>query len=270
MGPFLSDRFGVPVFINNDGNLFAYGEALVGKLPEVNRMLEEAGSSMRYKNLLGITLGTGFGGGAVIEGKLLSGDNGCGGDVWLMRNSLYPEMIAEESVSIRAVKRVYHEFAPEDVDDNLTPKDIFEIAEGRAEGNVNAAREAFSQLGKAAADSVIHALDIIDGLVVIGGGLSGAAKYIVPAMKEQMRSRLSTFGGDHFPCLQSEVYDLNDTEELAEFLRDDSTLVKVPGIERSVRYRNSRKTGIAVSSIGTSTAIALGAYAFALNNLSKS
>lgn len=113
-------------------------------------------------------------------------------------------------------------------------------------------------------------MDIIDGLVVIGGGLSGAAKYIVPAMKEQMRSSLSTFGGDRFPCLQSEVYDLNATEELAEFLRDDSTLVQVPGAERSVRYRNSRKTGIAVNSIGTSTAIALGAYAFALNNLNKS
>lgn len=233
-------------------------------------MLEEAGSAMRYKNLLGITLGTGFGGGVVIDGKLLSGDNGCGGDVWLMRNSLYPELIAEESVSIRAVRRVYREYAKEDARENLTPKDIFDIAEGIAEGNVNAARQAFSQLGKAAADAIVHALDIIDGLVVIGGGLSGAAKYIVPAMKEQMRSSLSTFGGDRFPCLQSEVYDLNATEELAEFLRDDSTLVQVPGAERSVRYRNSRKTGIAVSSIGTSTAIALGAYAFALNNLNKS
>ena len=108
-------------------------------------------------------------------------------------------------------------------------------------------------------------MDIIDGLVVIGGGLSGAAKYIVPAMKEQMRSRLSTFGGDQFPCLQSEIFDLDDPEELAEFLKDDSTLVRVPGTESSVRYKNSRKTGIAVSSIGTSKAVALGAYAFALN-----
>src|SRR5687767_2085696 len=30
LGPMLEDRFGVPVFINNDGDLFAYGEAIAG------------------------------------------------------------------------------------------------------------------------------------------------------------------------------------------------------------------------------------------------
>ena len=33
----LREQFGIPVFINNDGNLFAYGEALAGTLPEVNK-----------------------------------------------------------------------------------------------------------------------------------------------------------------------------------------------------------------------------------------
>lgn len=100
LGPFLEAEFGIPVFVNNDGNLFAYGEALAGKLEEINRKLEAAGSSKRYKNLIGLTWGTGFGGGVVIDGKLLSGDNGCGGDVWCMRNIKYPGLIAEEGVSI--------------------------------------------------------------------------------------------------------------------------------------------------------------------------
>ncbi len=34
LGPFLEYKFGIPVFINNDGDLFAYGEALGGALPE--------------------------------------------------------------------------------------------------------------------------------------------------------------------------------------------------------------------------------------------
>ncbi len=33
LGPYLEERFGMPVFINNDGNLFAYGEAIAEHSP---------------------------------------------------------------------------------------------------------------------------------------------------------------------------------------------------------------------------------------------
>ena len=69
---FLEEKFCIPVYINNDGNLFAYGEALAGALPYVNSCLESVGSNRRYKNLLGITFGTGFGAGVVIDKVLLS------------------------------------------------------------------------------------------------------------------------------------------------------------------------------------------------------
>ena len=231
MGPYLEDVFGLPVFINNDGNLFAYGEALSGILPELNAALEAAGSSKRYKNLLGITLGTGFGGGVVLDGRLLRGDNGCGGDVWLMRNVHNPALIAEESVSSRAVRRMYHEGDPTDGRE-LSPKAIFDIAEGKLAGNAEAARTAFERLGVAAAEAVIHALDIVDGIVVIGGGLSGAAKYIVPAMVGAMGKNRLMLTGTSIPCLQ-------------------------------------KKTGVAVSRIGTGRAVALGAYAYALSEIDR-
>ena len=268
MGPWLEELTGLPVFINNDGNLFAYGEALLGILPEVNAALEAAGSTKRCRNLLGITLGTGFGGGVVLDGTLLRGDNGCGGDVWLMRNVFHPSLIAEESVSIRAVKRVYHEQAPADTRD-LSPKDIFDIAEGALEGDAEAARAAFTELGEAAAEAVVHALDIVDGLVVVGGGLSGAAKYIVPAMVRAMGKTRSTFGGAEIPCLQMKVCDLTDPAGRADFLRDDSVLVRIPGSDREVRYRVGKKTGVAVSHLGTSRAVSLGAYAFALSSIDR-
>ena len=60
LGPLLKHKYGIPVFIENDGNLFAYGEALSGALPMINRELSLAGCSREYKNLIGITLGTGF------------------------------------------------------------------------------------------------------------------------------------------------------------------------------------------------------------------
>ena len=40
LGPMLEDKFAIPVFINNDGDLFVYGEAIAGFLPYVNGLLE--------------------------------------------------------------------------------------------------------------------------------------------------------------------------------------------------------------------------------------
>ena len=67
LGPFLQKHFDIPVYINNDGDLFAYGEALAGALPELNAAIKAAGGTKQYKNLLGITFGTGFGGGVVVD-----------------------------------------------------------------------------------------------------------------------------------------------------------------------------------------------------------
>lgn len=268
LGPFLKERFGIPVFINNDGNLFAYGEALAGTLPQINRELETAGNPKRYKNLLGITLGTGFGAGVVIDGNLLTGDNGCGGDVWLMRNKKYPERIAEEGVSIRAVRRIYGEQSGENTE-SFTPKEVFEIAEGTRIGNREAARKCFEELGETAGAAIVNALDIVDGIVVLGGGISGAAKYILPAMLREMRSTLSTFAGYHFPCLQTEVCDLTNKEEHKKFLTGTTTLVPIPFTDKTAPYDCCKRIGITVSSLGTSQAIALGAYTFALQQIDK-
>ena len=266
LAPFLSEKFHMPVYINNDGNLYAYGEALFGMLPAVNQLLKERGSKRSYHNLVGLTFGTGFGCGVVLNRTLLTGDNGCGGDVWLMRNLKDPTLIAEECVSIRAVKRMYHELCGADVS-ALTPKDIYDIAEGNRQGNQEAAKQSFFQLGEVAGDAIVHALDIVDGLVVIGGGLSGASKYIMPGIMSEIRSQLHNVEGGCFSCLQSDVYDLTDAKEIDKFVVDGRKEVKVPFTDKVVDYYYDRKVGISFSEIGTSQAIALGAYAFALNEL---
>jgi glucokinase len=95
----LEEEFGLPVFINNDGDLFAYGEALGGILPEINAQLEAVGSPKRYRNLVGLTLGTGFGGGFVSDGRLVIGDNSTAAEVWLYSNMYSPGVNAEDVVS---------------------------------------------------------------------------------------------------------------------------------------------------------------------------
>lgn len=266
LGPYLENIYKIPVFIENDGNLFAFGEALSGVLPMVNSELKRMGSSRTYKNLLGITLGTGFGAGVVINNVLLNGDNGCGGDVWLMRNKKYPSMIAEEGVSIRAVKRVYNELSGVNKLD-LTPKDIYDIAEGIKDGDRNAAIRSFNELGEIAGNTIASALNIVDGLVVIGGGLSGAYKYILPSLVKELRSTLSVFSGDLFPCLQMDVFNWEDEYERNQFLTFKNNEINIYGTDIKVSYNDSKRTAVMCSRNGASTSIMCGAYAYALSQI---
>lgn len=266
LGQFLQYHFGIPVYIENDGNLFAYGEALSGVLPMVNEELSKNGNNKKYRNLLGITLGTGFGAGVVINNVLLNGDNGCGGDVWLDRNKKYPSMISEESVSVRAVKRVYQEKSGIR-NLNITPKDIFDIAEGVKEGDKQAAVYSFMELGEIAGSAIASALNIVDGLVVIGGGLSGAYKYILPSLINELRSELSTFSGERFPCVQMDVYNWENEHDRYKFLSSEMQEILVYGTDIVTTYSSSKKIAVMLSRDGASTSIMRGAYAYALSQI---
>lgn len=267
LGPFLERKFGIPVFINNDGSLFAYGEAMGGALPYVNGLLAEAGSPKRFNNVLGLTFGTGFGAGVVIEGELLLGDNGLGGDIWCFRNKKYPEYVAEESVAIRAVKRVYKELSGDERD--LSPKDIHEIADGKMEGNPDAAKKSFAEMGEMAGDAIATANTIVDGLVVIGGGVAYNSDYIFPRLVEEMNSPLKLANGLDTHHMQMRAYNLEDGAQLAEFLKGGAKKITIPGTNEQVDYDPLKRTGVIRSRLGASPAISLGAYMFALNELDR-
>lgn len=266
LGPYLEKYFNMPVFINNDGNLFAYGEALAGALPQINTQLTDRKCNRVYKNLIGITFGTGFGSGVVINNELLVGDNGCGGDIWTFRNKLNLDMIAEENVSIRAIIREYNKYAGTE-NLSLTPKDIFDIAEGKQDGNQQAAIKSFKLFGEVAGDAIAHMLTFVDGIIVLGGGVIGAAKYIVPAMKNEMQLKFGTFSGQTFDRLPMKIYDLNNNLDNQKFFTDKSEKVNIPHSDIEVQYNNIKQTAIIVSSLGTNKAVALGAYAFSLAQL---
>lgn len=267
LGPMLEDQFDVPVFINNDGDLFVYGEAIGGLLPHVNGLLEKAGSPKRYKNLFGITLGTGFGGGIVRDGELFIGDNSMAGEVWLLRNKLHPDMNAEEGACIRAVRRVYSELSGTPFEQVPEPKGLFEIANGKKAGNQSAALKAFRRLGESAGDALGSALTLIDGLAVIGGGVSGAWPLFLPALVDELNSTYTGPAGNKFRRLASAAFNLEDPEQLDVFLKGETRTIKVPGSERTLAYDPLQRVGIGMSRLGTSEAVAIGAYAFALQKL---
>jgi len=269
LGPMLRNRFGIPVFINNDGDLFVYGEAIAGFLPYVNGLLKKAGSPKRYRNLFGVTLGTGFGGGIVRDGQLFAGDNSSAGEVWLLRNKLNPETNAEEGASIRAVRRTYAERAGISFDQAPEPKVIFEIVSSRQPGNQAAALEAFRRLGEAVGDSMAQALTVVDGLAVIGGGISGSWPLFLPALVDEINGTYRAPNGNTFRRLTARAFNLEDPAQQKQFLKGETREVTIPGSKRKVKYDPLQRVGVGLSRLGTSEAVGIGAYAFALQQLDQ-
>lgn len=267
LGPMLEETFGIPTFINNDGDLFVYGEAIAGFLPYVNSLLERAGSPKRYRNLFGVTLGTGFGGGIVRDGELFIGDNSMAGEVWLLRNKLNPQMNAEEGACIRAVRRTYAQQAGIPFDDAPEPRIIFEIGTGAQAGNRQAAVEAFRRLGEVAGDALGNALTLLDSLAVVGGGLSGAATLFLPAMVAELNGEYTAPTGNRYRRLACKTFNIENPAQLEAFLAGETRAIAVPGSSRTVTHDPLQRLGVGISRLGTSQAVATGAYAFALKKI---
>lgn len=263
----LENIFQVPAYINNDGDLFAYGEALGGLLPEVNNLLEQQGNPKRYKNLLGVTLGTGFGGGIVIDKVLLNGDNSAGGEINRARNPLYATTSAEDSVSIRAVRRVYAREAGIPFDEAPQPFDIYKIATGEQKGNKEAAQKSWDELATALADILANAVSLVDGIIVIGGGLSGAWPVFMPKLIEKMNEPFTDLNGHQVSRMETTAINLMDAEEMIRFTSKSGKMVRVPFSDQEVWYDPNKRVGVGVTKLGTSSAVAIGAYAYAIQQL---
>lgn len=261
----LEHEFKVPVYINNDADLFAYGEALGGVLPEINKFLEKENNPKRYKNLIGFTLGTGFGGGIVLNNVLLQGDNSAGAEVWCMRNILYPQTFAEDSVSIRGVQRVYAREAGIAVDTCPEPYVIYNIALGKMEGNKEAALKAWDEFAVVLADTIANVATLIDGIIVLGGGLSAASEIFLPKVMQLLNEGYVGFDGNKIQRMESDVYNLEDEADRQRFVGKEGKMIKVPFSDKEVWYEPSKKIGIAVTKLGTSSAVCIGAYAYAMN-----
>ena len=267
IGPMLENEFNIPVIINNDGDLFAYGESIGGFLKYVNDTLKANKINKRYNNLIGITLGTGFGAGIVINNQICCGDNSAAGEIWLTRNFLNHDLIAEEGVSIRAIQNTYKTLT--NSSDYLTPKEIYDIAKGKLNGNKSAAIKSFEDMGTVIGESLANALTLIDAPVVIGGGVAGAADLIVPNILKQLKSSIKDGEGKNLTRIIPEAYFIDNRSDYSRFLENSGATVKIPFSDKLVTYNKIKKIPIGMSRLGTSEAIWLGSYMTAIDYLDK-
>jgi len=193
--PSLSPLLPWPLRLENDANLFALGEYWVG-------------AGQGHPQMLGITLGTGVGGGLILNGRLWSGTAGTAGEIGHMTidpdgkkchcgNRGCLETLASASWTVQFVKDQLAEGTASWL------SDLYETDPSAIDGEtlVVAARmsdplalRAFERVGKAlgvAIANVIHLLGL--SRVVLGGRFSRAWDFFHLSLREELYKRLTMF-----------------------------------------------------------------------------
>ncbi|MBE5856874.1 MAG: ROK family glucokinase [Lachnospiraceae bacterium] len=179
----LEGILGVQVEAGNDANVAALGEMWQG-------------GGRGYKNVVAVTLGTGVGGGIIVDGQILSGTSGAAGEIGhihLNDNELSVcgcgnrgclEQYASATGVVRLAKRrlVADEKPSVLRDAELSAKTVFDAVKAGDEVAIDVAKEFGRCLGIGLA---IVAAVMNPQIFVIGGGVSKAGPvlfdYIIPA-----------------------------------------------------------------------------------------
>ena len=176
-------------------------------------------------------------------------------------------MNVEEGVSIRAVQRVFANVLGITFDKAPTPKEIYEIGMGSREGYKQAAVTAYHRMAVVLGDAIANVLTVIDGIAVIGGGVAGAYPLFLDKVIEEMNSTYRNSNGDVYGRLSPRAFNLENEDELKQFIAGDSKEITIPGSTKKLKYDPLSRVGVGISKLGTSEAVAIGAYAFALNQI---
>jgi glucokinase len=124
-------------------------------------------------------------------------------------------------------------------------------------------------MGEVVGDALANTVTLIDGIIVIGGGLAGAAELFMPHILAELNGQFEQVSGGNVGRLESRAFDLDNPEEFRAFLRGNERVISIPGTSRTIAYDPQQRIGIGTTRLGTSTAVSVGAYAFALHDLDR-
>lgn len=178
----LEELTGLSAKIGNDANVAALGEMWKG-------------GGAGNKNMVMVTLGTGVGGGIIIDGKILTGTSGAGGEIGHIFMDAEEtekcgcgktgclEQYASATGIVRLAKKVLATYEGATVlnAETVSAKDVFDAVKAGDAAAIEVAKEFGRYLG--------HALSIVSTLVdpsiyVIGGGVSKAGEVLFDYIKE--------------------------------------------------------------------------------------
>ncbi|HWF48444.1 MAG TPA: ROK family protein [Bryobacteraceae bacterium] len=178
----IQQMLGTPIILENDANAAALGEQWIG-----------AGKNV--KNLVLITLGTGIGGGVIIDGKILHGFVGMAGELGHM--TVIPEGNPcgcgnygclekhASATAIAAMGRLLHLG-----DNNLTSADVYQLALAGDRRAISV----FQSMGRALGIGIANLINIFNfPLYLLSGGPIPAWDMFAPTMFAEIRKRSFVF-----------------------------------------------------------------------------
>jgi glucokinase len=180
----LSERLGLPVFVDNDANAAAIAEA-------------HDGDRLDVANVVMFTIGTGVGGGLVLNGKPYRGATGAAAEmghtlIGIDLDGEVPQPWSLESAAAgRALDRMAAKTAQEQPDSALgriaadgtrvTGRDAVELAKSGDPVSVGLLR----RLGEFLGVGIANAINTFDpDVVAIGGGVSTAGELLIGPARE--------------------------------------------------------------------------------------
>ncbi len=172
----LSRQLNIPVTIANDANCFALAETLMGVVPDE---MPEA------QVVFGVILGTGVGGGIVVNGKVLNGRQGIAGE-WghnFLDNSGYTSYtgrhgVVETILSGTALQKYYTSVSQQE-------KTLKEIYQSYKEGNDPHATQTIERLTHFFGLAISVVINILDpDAIVIGGGVGNIDELYTAGVAE--------------------------------------------------------------------------------------
>lgn len=181
----LSERTGLPCKAGNDANVAALGEMWMG-------------GAKGHKDVLLLTLGTGVGGGIIINGKILTGAHGAGGEVGHIHVEDNMEEhcgcgnqgCLEQFASATGIARLGREELAKSDEPSLlregevTAKAVFDaLKEGDA-----LAKRVVERFGKYLGTAISIMAGVLDPeVIVIGGGVSKAGEILLDYIRKYYR-----------------------------------------------------------------------------------
>lgn len=184
---YIEEKLGYKVLVENDANVAALGELWKG-------------SAEGYKNVVMVTLGTGVGGGIVVDGNIISGRTGSGGEIGHMPFLEQPlsrtcgcggnecleqvtsatgiEYLAQDYLFEHDEKSILRDF------DYVGAKEIFDAAKDGDKGAEEIMKQYNDHLGRGLA---IIAAIVDPDVFVIGGGVSNAGKFLIDGIQQSFK-----------------------------------------------------------------------------------